>query len=105
MELDPERISAPIATCPFITVVFLGRQLARLVEDVLRDANLADIVEQGRRLERAQRGFVGDAELAGQRRAVGLYPPGMAGGHVILRIDGGGEGLTVAWYIRFISSR
>ena len=52
-------MSAPIPTCRFITVELGWRERSRLVEDVLGNADLANIVKKCGSLQRFERAFVG----------------------------------------------
>ena len=67
------------------------RQLARLVENVLGDGQLARVVEQRGRLDGFDRRLVGDAQPRGERRRHALHAPDVIVGHVVLRIDRHGE--------------
>ena len=64
-----------------------GRQLARLVEDVLGHRDLAGVVQQPARLDRLQRLLVGDPQLARQADGCALHSTDVAVRDFVFRID------------------
>ena len=67
------------------------RQFPGLVENVLGDPDLADVMEQGGGLERAQHAGVGDAQILGHGQRVGVHAAEMAVRDLVLRVDRGGK--------------
>ena len=67
------------------------RELAGLVEDVLRDGDLAGVVQQRGGFDRLERRLVGDAELARERHGGDLDAADVAVRDFVLGIDGRGE--------------
>ena len=63
------------------------RELPRLVENVLGNADLSDIVQERGRLERLERGLIVGLEISSEREAVALYAADVAVRHLILGID------------------
>ena len=70
-------------------LVELGRrQLARLVEDVLRHRELPGVVQQRGRLDRLQRRLVDDVQRAREADRIRLHAAHVAVRHVVFRVDG-----------------
>ena len=68
----------------------LGRERPRLRQDVRRDGELPDVVQQRRgahRLDFAR----GHVEHLGQTGRVGLHAPDVDTGHLVFRVDGRGQ--------------
>ena len=72
---------------------FGGRQLARLVEDVLGHRDLPGVVQQRSGFDRFERLLVGDADFARQSHRGGLHASDVAVRHLVLGIDRGRQRL------------
>jgi hypothetical protein len=87
-----------------------ARQLARLVQDVLRDRKFARVVQQRRGVDRLDRVLVGHAKRLGQTDRKFLHAPNVIRGDAVFglnrgrqRLDGDRYSLSTVWTYRSAS--